>query len=299
MFDLVGRFGNHTVRAIASGLLFASVLAVALGGNANAASYFVRPFVQQFPAALIDGLQQNGPTQSSQNFGTDFEAEVDLNDGSVSAYVNIPGALQGGQAGGSFGERVQFNNAAGTMVDFAFAFEGDISVSDLLPGPLPTGLSISVFATLFVHDVSTGATWNNFTSIGGELIGMSLFDNSFGTPGGSTPTQTFWNVDEVLSGSLLIGTNSQFDVFASLSVAAASNNNDVQIELDFSNTGTFGIDTAPGVTYTSDSGVFLDATGVTPPAVVPLPPALPLFAGGLGLIGLLGWCRKRKAMAVA
>lgn len=31
---------------------------------------------------------------------------------------------------------------------------------------------------------------------------------------------------------------------------------------------------------------------------VPLPAALPLFAGGLGLIGLLGWRRKRKAVAV-
>jgi hypothetical protein len=31
----------------------------------------------------------------------------------------------------------------------------------------------------------------------------------------------------------------------------------------------------------------------------PLPAALPLFAGGLGVLGLLGWRRKRKAAAVA
>jgi hypothetical protein len=31
----------------------------------------------------------------------------------------------------------------------------------------------------------------------------------------------------------------------------------------------------------------------------PLPPALPLFATGLGGLGLLGWRRKRKAQAVA
>ena len=30
---------------------------------------------------------------------------------------------------------------------------------------------------------------------------------------------------------------------------------------------------------------------------VPLPAALPLFAGGLGALGLLGWRRKRKALA--
>ena len=34
-------------------------------------------------------------------------------------------------------------------------------------------------------------------------------------------------------------------------------------------------------------------------AATPLPAALPLFAGGLGLMGLLGWRRKRKAAALA
>jgi hypothetical protein len=31
----------------------------------------------------------------------------------------------------------------------------------------------------------------------------------------------------------------------------------------------------------------------------PLPAALPLFAGGLGALGLFGWRRKRKAAAIA
>ena len=33
--------------------------------------------------------------------------------------------------------------------------------------------------------------------------------------------------------------------------------------------------------------------------LTPIPGALPLFATGLGAIGLLGWRRKRKAQAVA
>jgi hypothetical protein len=39
--------------------------------------------------------------------------------------------------------------------------------------------------------------------------------------------------------------------------------------------------------------VFATTTGT----VAPLPAALPLFAGGLGALGLLGWRRKRKAAA--
>ena len=35
------------------------------------------------------------------------------------------------------------------------------------------------------------------------------------------------------------------------------------------------------------------------PTTTPLPAALPLFATGLGGLGLLGWRRKRKAKAVA
>jgi len=35
------------------------------------------------------------------------------------------------------------------------------------------------------------------------------------------------------------------------------------------------------------------------PSETPLPAALPLFAGGLGALGLLGWRRKKKAAAPA
>ena len=37
----------------------------------------------------------------------------------------------------------------------------------------------------------------------------------------------------------------------------------------------------------------------TPVGATPLPAALPLFATGLGALGLLGWRRKRKAAAAA
>jgi len=49
----------------------------------------------------------------------------------------------------------------------------------------------------------------------------------------------------------------------------------------------------PGVTFVADDGtVFADAADTT---VTPLPATLPLFATGIGGLGLLGWRRKRKA----
>jgi hypothetical protein len=53
-----------------------------------------------------------------------------------------------------------------------------------------------------------------------------------------------------------------------------------------------------------DFGVFQTVGGgvgtLTPEvAATPLPAALPLFAGGLGALGLLGWSRKRKTAALA
>jgi hypothetical protein len=45
---------------------------------------------------------------------------------------------------------------------------------------------------------------------------------------------------------------------------------------------------ADGVTFESVNGVI----------ATPLPGALPLFATGLGTLGLLGWRRKRKQLAL-
>jgi len=49
-----------------------------------------------------------------------------------------------------------------------------------------------------------------------------------------------------------------------------------------------------------NSGAALqDPSDGTSVSATPLPAALPLFATGLGAIGLLGWCRKRKALRKA
>ena len=51
-----------------------------------------------------------------------------------------------------------------------------------------------------------------------------------------------------------------------------------------------------GTYFGLDAGVLQVASDV---GDTPLPAALPLFATGLGAMGLLGWRRKRKAQAAA
>jgi hypothetical protein len=78
--------------------------------------------------------------------------------------------------------------------------------------------------------------------------------------------------------------------------------------------GTFQGNTHLGLLLLSNNEIQVDVTGDAPSpndqlildvsfsiatSETPLPAALPLFASGLGALGLLGWRRKRKAAAVA
>ena len=61
-----------------------------------------------------------------------------------------------------------------------------------------------------------------------------------------------------------------------------------------------------GASILSGSALLVDAgfsirlvSGEISAAATPLPAALPLFATGLGALGLLGWWKKRKAQAIA
>ena len=68
------------------------------------------------------------------------------------------------------------------------------------------------------------------------------------------------------------------------------------IELTFFATAT-AANTVLGFNFRDDPGfMFLDDVSVN---AVPLPAALPLFATGLGALGLLSWRRKKKVAALA
>jgi PEP-CTERM motif len=256
-----------------------------LAGIAPAhADYFVRPYVQM-GASVIDGYEKNGATERSENFTSALQAEVSLNQGTIRNYLEVTGPGASAQATGVMGDRISVNNAAGTQMQFFFNFDGTIEAPARDPN-LNSFLQIGVFANLYVFDSSAGATYTNFDVLPGALIGQSRFLQF------NNPTEPlFASVLEELSGSFAVVGNGRqsYDVFYSLAIFVAPNNNPGTITMDFLNTGTAQITTAPGVVFTSESGVFL---GSGPTLPVPEPGTSVLMA--LGLLGIFSATRRPR-----
>jgi hypothetical protein len=221
---------------------------------------------------------------------------VNLEEGTIRGLVELLGGgpPNAASAQGRFGEQVTFQNADGTSVDFNFSFEGWITGPARDPN-LNSTLQVFVEAYIAVFDPAVGATASTW------------YDLAFGNQGDQSIASTreyfdFSNPEEELDELLdyTIGVTADvtsgrrsFDVFANLTIAMATNANPGPYEMNFNNTATFGIDVAPGVTYTSLSGAFLDSTGVT---VVPAPAAMPLLGTAFALgAGLFSRRRARNA----
>lgn len=263
--------------------LLAIVAAMACTSAAQA-DYFVRPYIS-LVGSIIDGYEANGATQRSENFTASQQANVDLSSGTVRTFLELTGPGIYGQSTGVFGDRLTFAAGPSQSLGFSFAFDGLVT-SSARDANLNSSLGIGLFASLYVFDSGAGATYQNFDSLGGALVSQSRQIN-FNNPTSSISEQVL----ESLSGSFLTTANlpTSVDVFASLSTYVSTNGNPNTVTMDFMNTGRFGVQAAPGVTFTSDSGVFLTNSAVTP---VPEPESYALMLGGLLALG--AYVRNRK-----
>ncbi len=267
---------NNIMKSVTSIAVLASSLVLASAANA---SYFIRPYVSQ-GAGIIDGYEANGATQGNVSFSNLLQANVDLATGTTHNYANVTGPSVGGSGSGSsagvFGDRVKFTGGQGSTANFSFAFDGTIK------SPARTNvnsfLQIGVFSTLRVFNPGSGATYLNFVDQPGALISKTAF-LQFNNPSEDLDEI----INQTLADSLTITGNGTYDVFGSLAIFASLNDNAGTVELDFLHTGTFGIQADPGVTFTSDSGVFL-GSGLTPGGV-PEPANWALMIAGFGLTG--------------
>jgi hypothetical protein len=154
--------------------------------------------------------------------------------------------------------------------------------------PVTGSFTITFDPTKTYLDSTTGITLGSLNIALGSALSFDYSPNSY------TIGVTTFDAGELVVGGLDAGaccvelTPSTFDDFY------------LQI-LNFASTPAFN---QLGYTIAANGDYFYSATGssggsvsVTPVSATPLPAALPLFATGLGAMGLFGWRRKRKAPA--
>jgi hypothetical protein len=210
--------------------------------------------------------------------------------------------------GTGIGGSVQGNGTFGDAHLFASAFTD-------LSGSSSTSHVVSVGSIGFVD----GFTLSSPTEIKFTSSGSGTFINSSGVLGAATGTVIFnlqgpsiFIINDVISLSENnFSGKSTYDLSLnpgnylfnwSMEADAGAGNNPGLVassSADLSHTGTLTIDAVtPGASLAFLSGHDYSSSSEAISAT-PLPAALPLFATGLGALGLLGWRRKRKAAALA
>jgi len=212
---------------------------------------------------------------------------------STVTFVTPPGSTTGG---GAVNASATFTTGPGIM---------SVVLQNLQANPTDIAQLISDLD----FTLSTGATTG--TSL--ASLTQQITVNSGGTTTLGSTGSTGWGLNNNVSGGLqldalgfigpamlIIGPPGAGGLYTNANGSIAGNGP----HNPFSNqTATFGIDIAgltASDTVTSATFSFGTTAGVNVTGVVsPLPAALPLFATGLGAVGLLGWRRKRKAPGVS
>jgi hypothetical protein len=222
----------------------------------------------------------------------------------------------GGDSGANSTDPRPTSNATATSFDAAASALGTISLITFESAPVGTYTSLNI---------ASGVTLTG-TDFTGSSSGQSIRNSPFGSP------DSLFGYNTTSGGANFAFINGGFLTFSFTNPIVAFGAYLSGLQLD-NETVTFNDGTSQSITIPNlgsgvefvgftDAGklissVKIDTTSASSPAgdfvavddlryvggggvsAVPLPAALPLFATGLGALGLLGWRRKRKAQAAA
>jgi hypothetical protein len=157
----------------------------------------------------------------------------------------------------------------------------------------------------YVRDHSDGPLAVDLSGSGpGPIVGTGTVSTGLGVkianPLFNVPSLSFQGANFTANNApLSVLTNQVYDVTMNVQVIASADG--VATIAELASASVDPIITIDTTNLTPDQAAqyqlfFSDGVG-NGSAVTPLPAALPLFAGGLGALGLLGWRRKRKAQA--
>jgi hypothetical protein len=262
--------------------------------------------LSSFPAhAVVCGLTggsifPNGPS------GTCAEVSATVNDGIVGSQGNpIPFNYGFSPASGTVSVII-----AGTGLDASASVNAEIGTLHLLAASSDFGSNVNSFAAA---RASAAFADTGTVTLPGAVFGTPVqamvtvaIEGSHTLNAGFGPDVPHLNVGSFINTDFPSGTyiftttvgaviplSLGLQIFADSSVFSTSNtadySNTAQLFFDFAQVGAF---------FSADSGHNYSSAAVEPSAT-PVPAALPLFASGLSAFGLLGWRRKKKAVALA
>jgi hypothetical protein len=263
----VGLLSSFPANAVVCGLTGGSIFPNSSGTCAEVSATVFDGFSgsQGTPIPFNYGFSPAAGTVSVITAGTSLNASA-----SVTADI---GTLHLFATSSDFGSNP--NSFASARASAAFVDTGTVT----LPG--------AAFGTV-VQAMVTVAIEGSHTSVAGfgpdvPHLNVGNFINTDG------PSGTYFFSTTV---GAVIPLSLGLQIFADSSIFSASNtadySNTAQLFFDFAEAGAF---------FSAISGHNYSSVAVDPSAT-PIPAALPLFASGLGALGLLGWRRKKKAAAL-
>jgi hypothetical protein len=229
--------------------------------------------------------------------------------GAGSSFVGASATVAGATASATSGVDLATGTMHGSIISAANQASGG-SESDFadtvtfnIPGATTTtvtniGISFNLDGSFSNTSGTNGAEVETYLI--GDVVGASTFDIALNiNPNGIvTPTASGWLTENAtcqtsscfdFDGTLgLVGANPEV-IFQGRLLLACGNG---PCDLDYSNTAAVGLNLPSGVTYTSDSGVFL-TQNPNAPTSVPEPSSWGLFGLGTVVVGLLNRRRLR------
>jgi hypothetical protein len=203
----------------------------------------------------------------------------------------------------SFGLNVAWPSKASATSVYIFSFSGS-NISYVGSPPVEVGNTLSGSFDIPVSDFTGPTTDGSMITIpNADIIALNFTIDYYGISPNPSGVATLGLNDLITSPS---GISLIFTYLSGLPQVTSTNNGYPLAQLPDGSAG-FGetccvvpfvfYPAEYGSAYTDDAGTWTTTQGDL--SATPLPAALPLFAGGLGVMGAFRWRRKRKAAAIA
>ena len=192
--------------------------------------------------------------------------------------------------------------------DITYFVDQSIGTTGSITGTITTDGTIGTLSTNSFLQTSNYVDYNLTATVGGNTAVLS--QATAGTPGGfgsavtATPTELMFNFSATgnpflsFSGTALTGPPASGGFRPSCAPIWSLRNGGINCNGSGASNSLQVVNDVNQIATTTLTGNQVFATVASSPSEIPLPATLPLFASGLGALGLFGRRRKRCAQAV-